>query len=92
MKKYLRKPMHLFGNLGFVIFGLGILINLYLLILKIFGQDIWGRPILILGVLLILAGFQLIIFGIVSELLMRTYFESQQKKTYNIRKIHTLEE
>lgn len=90
MKKYLLKPMHLFGNLGFLLFGLGFLINLYLLVLKMMGEDIWGRPILILGALFVLAGFQLVIFGILAELLMRTYYESQKKKTYNIRETHTI--
>ena len=46
-RKYIQKPMHLFGTMGFISLGFGILINLYLLVLKIMGQDIWGKPILI---------------------------------------------
>jgi hypothetical protein len=56
-------------------------------VVKILGQDIWGRPLLILGVLLLLAGIQLITVGIAAELQMRTYYESQKKKPYKIRKI-----
>ena len=41
------------------------------------GQDIWGKPLLILGMLLILGGVQLLTIGIVVEMQMRTYFESQ---------------
>ncbi len=78
MKKYVQKPMHFFGSWGLVIFGIGLLINLYLLILKIMGHDIWGKPLLLLGILLVLAGFQLITIGIISEFVMRTYYESQQ--------------
>lgn len=87
-KKYQKKPMHLFGTLGFFATGLGVLINIYLLILKILGQDIWGKPMLILGVILLLGGIQFITIGIILEFLMRTYYESQQKKPYKVRKVH----
>lgn len=90
-RKYLQKPIYLFGNIGILFFVLGVLINVYLLILKILGNDIGNRPLLILGVLLILVGIQLFTIGIVADLLMRTYYESQDKKPYNIRKITTIE-
>lgn len=90
-RKYLQKPMHLFGTIGFISFGLGVLINLYLLIWKILGHDIWNRPILILGLILLLGGIQLITIGILAEIAVRTYFESQQKKTYNVRNVYTKE-
>ncbi|MDX1940060.1 MAG: glycosyltransferase family 2 protein [Saprospiraceae bacterium] len=86
-KRYMQKPMHLFGNSGVILFIIGVLINFYLLILKILGQDIWGKPLLILGLMLLLAGIQLITIGIVVEIQMRTYFESQQKRPYKIRQI-----
>lgn len=86
-KRYMQKPMHLFGNSGVILFIIGVLINFYLLILKVLGQDIWGKPLLILGLMLILAGIQLITIGIVVEIQMRTYFESQQKRPYKIRQI-----
>lgn len=86
-KRYMQKPMHLFGNVGVLLFIIGGLINLYLIILKILGHDIWGKPLMILGLMLILAGIQLITVGIVIEIQMRTYFESQQKRPYKIRKI-----
>lgn len=87
-KKYNQRPMHFFGSWGLVIFGTGVLINFYLLVLKLFGNDIWGKPLLILGVLLVLAGFQLITIGIISEILMRIYFESQQKRPFSIRNVY----
>lgn len=86
-KKYLQRPMHLFGTWGILITSAGIVINLYLLILKILGNDIWGKPLLLLGVLLLIAGFQLITIGIIAELLMRTYYESQDKTPYRIKRI-----
>jgi len=90
-RKYLQKPMHLFGTIGFISFGLGVLINLYLLILKILGHDIWGKPLLILGLILLLGGIQLVTIGILAEISVRTYFESQQKKTYNVRNVYQKE-
>ena len=90
-RKYMQKPMHLFGTLGFFSFGLGLLINAYLLVLKILGHDIWGKPILILGLIFLLGGIQLITIGILAEIAVRTYYESQSKKTYQVRKVHQKE-
>jgi glycosyltransferase involved in cell wall biosynthesis len=86
-KKYFRRPIHFFGPLGMVLFFSGTLISLYLLAVKIIGQDIWGRPLLLLGITLVLAGIQFLTFGIIAELMIRIYFESQQKQTYAIREI-----
>ncbi len=86
-KKYMQKPMHLFGNTGVLLFVVGVLINFYLMILKIMGQDIWGKPLMILGLMLVLGGVQFITIGIIVEIQMRTYFESQQKKPYKIREV-----
>jgi len=86
-KKYMQKPMHLFAQSGLFLFSIGALINVYLLVLKIMGNDVWGRPLLILGALLVLAGIQLITVGIIVEVLMRTYYESQDKRPYRIRMI-----
>lgn len=85
-QKYSRRPMHLFGGWGIVTFMAGFAIDLYLVIYKfITGEDIWGRPLLLLGSILILAGIQFITVGIIAELMMRTYFESQNKKTYRLK-------
>jgi glycosyltransferase involved in cell wall biosynthesis len=87
-RRYIQKPMHLFGTMGFVSLFFGILINAYLLILKILGRDIWGKPLLILGLIFLLGGIQLITIGILAEINVRTYFESSNKKTYQVRKIY----
>jgi glycosyltransferase involved in cell wall biosynthesis len=86
-KRYLQRPMHFFGFWGALIFLIGLVINIYLLILKAQGLDIWGKPLLLLGIVLLLFGFQVITLGIMAELLMRTYYESQNKHPYNIRNI-----
>ena len=92
MRKYMQKPMHLFGTLGFISLGLGVVINIYLLVLKILGQDIWGKPLLILGLILLLGGIQLITIGILAEVNIRTYYESQNKKTYQVRKVFRMQQ
>lgn len=86
-RKYIQKPMHLFGTMGFASFFIGVAINLYLLILKIMGHDIWGKPLLILGLIFLLGGIQLITIGILAEINIRTYFEASNKKTYQVRKV-----
>lgn len=86
-QKFGQKPMHLFGSLGFLAFFLGIMISLYLFIIKLAGQEIGGRPLLMLGVLLTFIGIQLITTGFIAEFIMRTYYESQNKKPYIIREI-----
>ena len=88
-RRYLQKPMHLFGTVGVMAFLAGVAVNLYLLGLKLGGQDIWGKPLLILGVLLVIGGIQFITIGIIVEIMMRTYYESQDKTVYRIRRIIT---
>ena len=91
-QKYGTKPMHLFGTLGFGMFSIGAIIDFYLFLLKLFGQDIGSRPLLILGVMLTLGGIQLITTGFLAEIMMRTYYESQNKKPYVIKEIFTKEQ
>lgn len=90
-QKYALKPMHVFGSLGLLSLLIGGGLNLYMLFEKLLGHDIAGRPLLILGVILLLGGIQLITFGFVAELVMRTYFESQQKMPFRIRDIISFE-
>lgn len=88
IRKYFQRPIHLFGIFGVLLIILGILMEAYLLIVKFgFGQDIGTRPLLIFGMMFILGGIQLFTIGIVMELLIRTYYESQSKRPYRIKKI-----
>lgn len=88
IRKYFQRPIHLFGIFGVLLIILGVLIEMYLLVLKFgFGEDIGTRPLLIFGMMFILGGIQLFTIGIVMELLIRTYYESQQKRPYRIKKI-----
>jgi glycosyltransferase involved in cell wall biosynthesis len=85
-QKYGQRPMHLFGSTGLALFLVGVLINLYLLAEKIMVGSIGGRPLLFVGVLLTFTGIQLITTGFMADLIMRTYYESQNKKPYNVKK------
>ncbi len=87
LKKYLQRPMHLFGVTGIITFLIGGAISTYLLVQKLMGEEIGGRPLLILGITLILGGIQLVTIGILAELIVRTYFESQNKRTYRIKEV-----
>lgn len=89
-QKYLSRPMHLFGIVGLFIFFIGMILDLYLLFQKVAGNDIWGKPLLMLAIMLTLGGIQLITTGILAEILMRTYYESQSKKTYQVRQISSV--
>lgn len=86
LKRYGQRPMHFFGGLGIFLFAAGCLINLWMLLEKLMGEAIGGRPLLLLGLLLTVAGIQLITTGFIADLLMRTYYESQDKKPYVIKK------
>ncbi|NTU44592.1 MAG: glycosyltransferase family 2 protein [Chlorobiaceae bacterium] len=86
-QKYSQKPMHLFGSLGFSSLFIGLALNLYLLFVKIMGEEIGGRPLLSLGIIMTFIGIQLITTGFIAEFIMRTYYESQNKKPYIIKKI-----
>lgn len=88
MKKFLTRPMHVFGLGGVISLVAGIGMGTYLTIVKLFfNQNIGDRPLLILAVLLVLTGVQLFCFGLVTELLMRTYHESQRRPIYRIRDV-----
>jgi dolichol-phosphate mannosyltransferase len=88
MKKFLTRPMHVFGLLGIISTALGLFLGAYLTVLKLgLGQSIGHRPLLILAVVLLLTGIQLFSFGLLAELLMRTYHESQGRPIYRVREV-----
>lgn len=86
LHKYMDKPMHFFGGIGFILCFLGILAGLAAVVLKLLGtQDLVETPLPILCTLLLIVGVQFILMGILAEMLMRIYYESQDKKSYRIR-------
>jgi len=88
LQSFSTKPIQFFGPIGILCGFLGFLISLYLSIDKIIsGRNIGGRPLLLLGALLIIVGIQLIGMGLLGEMLVRVYHESQRKPIYVIKKI-----
>ncbi|HSD82938.1 MAG TPA: glycosyltransferase family 2 protein [Anaerolineae bacterium] len=82
------KPMRLFGGMGAATGAIGVLILAYLAFIKIFeGALLSNRPILWLGVMLVILGVQFLFFGLLAEMQMRTYYESQGKSIYVVREI-----
>jgi glycosyltransferase involved in cell wall biosynthesis len=88
LQSFSTKPIQFFGPVGMISGMLGFLVSVYLTIDKIFfGHDIGGRPLLLFGALLIIVGIQLIGMGLLGEMIVRVYHESQRKPIYVIKKI-----
>ena len=84
--RFFSRPGHFFGLIGLLLSSIGSLILIYLVSLKfMYGSDIGDRPLLIAGTLLVVVGIQFISFGVISEILSRTYFASSKEKSYFIR-------
>lgn len=81
--RYIRRPLHLFGFFGALAFFLGVLVNLWLTYEKIFlGQGIGNRPLLFLGILLIIVGVQFFAVGLLGEIIV---YNSPNNDDYNIK-------
>ena len=85
MNRFLTRPMYVFGFGGILAITGSLLASTYLLGLKLLGEDIGNRPLLTLALVLGLAGVQLFCFGLLGELQIRTYHESQGRPIYRIR-------
>ena len=70
LTRYTRKPLHLFGGIGLILFVIGIVIDLYLSVLHFMGQHIYDRPLLSLGVLMMILGAQFVSTGLIAELII----------------------
>lgn len=82
------RPLHMFGGVGLLSTGLGLGITAFLGFQRIFMSiPIGNRPMLFLGGLLLTVGFQFLCFGLLAEILVRTYHESQNKKIYTVREV-----
>ena len=90
--RFRARPGHFFGRIGLVIGAIGGLLLTYLVMLKImFGENIGDRPLLLLGVLLVVVSIQFLTTGIMSEMIARTYYESSNTKPY-VLSVHSEQE
>lgn len=98
LQRFFDRPMRLFGSLGFMLSIPGGLLGLFLA-----GSKVWGgiqgglagfnavklseRPLLLLAVMMVILGVQFLVMGLIAELVVRTYFETQNKPIYTVRKV-----
>ncbi|HFE67487.1 MAG TPA: glycosyltransferase, partial [Chloroflexi bacterium] len=98
LRNYGDRPMHLFGMLGLIMGGLGGLTLFYLFLVKVWAgisggwagfqaEEIGSRPLLSLGILLVILGVQFFVMGLIAELIVRVYYEAQNKPVYHVREI-----
>lgn len=89
MLKYFTRPMHFFGRVGLLASVTGGLILAVLAFLKLFGHAMMDDhgPLMVAGALLIVTGVMMFSTGLLGEVLMRTYFESQGRRIYAVREI-----
>lgn len=94
LRRYMTRPLHFFGKLFLGFCGLSALIGLFLACRKfLMGIDIFQAhgPLALLASVLMITGIQFLAVGLLSEVLIRIYFESQDKKIYSVRKVCRLE-
>jgi glycosyltransferase involved in cell wall biosynthesis len=85
---YSQKPIQVFGLIGLITGAIGFIVTAYLTIMRIFfNQGLANRPLFTLSIFMILIGIQLITMGLLAELIMRTYHESQNKSIYVVKEI-----
>jgi glycosyltransferase involved in cell wall biosynthesis len=88
LQGYSTRPIHIFGRWGLILGVLGLVLGAWLTVDKLLlGHSIGNRPALFLSVLLMLVGVQLISIGLLGEMMVRTYYESQAKAIYRVREI-----
>jgi glycosyltransferase involved in cell wall biosynthesis len=86
MEKYMNRPMHFFGLLGFYSFGAGLLAIAGAVYARFaFGTSLIQTPLPTFAAMCVIVGFQLFVMGLLAEMLMRTYYESQHKRPYVVR-------
>jgi glycosyltransferase involved in cell wall biosynthesis len=87
LSSYSTRPLQMFGTMGVLMGGVGVLICAWITYLRFFGYESANRPLLIVGGIMVLGGVILVMNGLQAEMLSRTYHESQDKPTYVIREI-----
>ena len=91
--KFHARPLHFFGMPGLALGGIGGVLITYLTIARLmFGVPLSDRPLLIFAFMLVIIGIQFILFGLIGEMQTRTYYESQDKPIYHVRRTIGIEE
>lgn len=86
LTSYAKKPIYLFGGTGLALMGISAILLAFLFVRRIFFMvSVFESPLFIMAIMIVIMGFQSVLMGLIAELLARTYHESQNKPTYNIR-------
>lgn len=92
LTNYFNKPIHFFGAAGFLFLLLGSLAELVAIIYKLTGtKDFVQTPLPVIGAMFIIVGAQFVLFGLLSEVLMRTYYAARQARPYTVRETHNIQ-
>jgi glycosyltransferase involved in cell wall biosynthesis len=81
--RFRARPGHFFGVLGLLVMSAGALVLAYLLALKLFGESVGNRPLLLLGFFFVMGGVQLLTTGVLAEIVIRVYFDGRLAKAYH---------
>ena len=88
LRKYIQRPLHVFGGIGLLLAGIGGAVTLYLVALKLFaGAAIGGRPLLLFGLMMGISGLILIVQGLLGELIVRLLHETGSRPQYRVKKL-----
>ena len=83
---YSTKPLYVFGTTGVVLLLLGVLISLFVVVRKLLLGGEWISPMILIGIVLAIASVQFVLMGLLAEMVSRTYFESQGKPIYLVKR------
>ena len=87
-QKYSVRPIHVFGGLGMMLSGLGVVIGGYLGIQKLlFGMGLSDRPLFLLAILMVIVGVQFIVSGILADIMIKVYYGQNDRKNYLIERM-----
>tara|TARA_Y100000589_G_scaffold321002_1_gene351563 strand:- start:669 stop:1004 length:336 start_codon:yes stop_codon:yes gene_type:complete len=93
LDKYLTKPIYLFGGFGLISFAFSIMVFLYMIYLKFFENvSMIMTPLPLVVIVAIISGILSFLIGLLAEMLVRVYFESQNKPIYNIKALYNIKD
>jgi glycosyltransferase involved in cell wall biosynthesis len=85
LQRYSTKPIRLFGGAGMILFALGVFTGLFVLLRKLVWGGVWISPMILISFLFITMGVMFILLGLIAEIIIRTYHESQGKPIYVVK-------
>jgi membrane-bound ClpP family serine protease len=85
LTKYFNKPMHFFGAVGFLSLALGFIAEIAAVVLRFMGTSLILTPLPTVGAMFVIVGVQFVLFGLIAEMQMRTFYEAKGTRPYAIR-------